>query len=101
MTDGYYVNIDKCDEKGNTLGSHYNGAIKNSEEAINIVVNSLDQCGSNLVCYPPFMLSALGDMRLDDYICACYDQIRAGGEEQTIEFTIKVKITMGSWHKEE
>lgn len=94
---GYYVDTNKSDGEGATLGGAYNGMIQSCDEAINEISDSLDLCGTNLTCFNAFPLSRYGDLK--DYIEGCFERLDSGeSEEEFIHFKIDVKITIGK-HK--
>lgn len=91
----YFVDIDKTDDFGYTMGSSYNGQIKGSDEAIKCITESLNRCGDNLTCYNPFLLGSLGGETLNEHIVE--NMPENSGDEQVIEFSIKVKIRIGKF----
>lgn len=88
----YYVDVDKTDDHGRNMGTSYNGQIRTPDDAVKYITESLNKCGDNLTCFNPFILGCIGEP-LDGYIMD--NMPESVGEEKTIEFAIKVRITIG------
>ncbi len=92
---GYYVEIDKTDEKGKPLGSVHVGEV-GLLHAVKEVEESLNKCGTNLLCCNPFPLSVLKGQTLENWILDAMDTVGVG-QEKSLTFTIKVTLKVGQY----
>ena len=90
----YYVDIDKTDDRGHSMGSSYSGQVLDSDDAVKMISESLNKCGDNLTCYNPFILGCIGEP-LSDYIRE--NMPEESKTEQVIEFSIRVKVRIGKF----
>lgn len=92
---GYYVEVDKTDEKGNSLGSTHVGEV-DPLHAVEEVKESLNKCGTNLLCYNPFPLSVLQGQTLETWILDAMDSVGVD-QEKSLTFTIKITLKVGQY----
>lgn len=94
----FYVDVEKTDGEGRSLGGIYVGRVTDGNEAVNIVVDSLDKCGSNLVVDNGFSVSKYGN--LGEYIKSVAEYMQDVPDiseplEEVINFQINVSIKIG------
>lgn len=93
---GYYVEVEKTDDGGNTLGCVHTGGMISPAHAVNEVAESLDKCGTNLLCINPFPLSVLKGQTLENWIWDAMDTVEVD-DEKTLTFNIKVTVKVGRY----